>query len=105
MVKTADLRNGDHLAAAWRLDGARVLAVFGKRQMGPRAVVVIEIREQDAAQVAFVDHDHMIQTLAANRADDSLNVSILPGRPRGRNDLRDPVPAENLMRGKGTERP
>jgi hypothetical protein len=67
MVKAADLRkNADYLAAARRLDGARIRAVFGKRQMGPRAVVVIEIREQDATQVAFVDHDHMIQTLAAN---------------------------------------
>ena len=69
MVKPADLRNRDYLAAVWRLDGASFRAVFVERQMGPRAVIIIDVREQDAAQMTFVDHNYMVQTLAANRSD------------------------------------
>lgn len=61
LMKPADLRNRDHLAAIRRLDGARIRAVFVERQMGPRAVIVIEVRGQDPAQMALVDHEYMIQ--------------------------------------------
>jgi hypothetical protein len=30
--------------------------------------------------VRFAKHDHVVETLAADRADESFNVSILPGR-------------------------
>lgn len=70
MVGPANLRNRDHLAALRRSDGASIRAVFVERQVRPRAVIVIEVREQDAAQVALADHNHMIQTFAANGADD-----------------------------------
>jgi hypothetical protein len=39
LVKPADLRNRDHLAAAWWLDGASIRAVFVERQMGARVVI------------------------------------------------------------------
>ena len=45
LVKPADLRNRDHLAAVWRLDGASIRAVFVERQMGSRAVIVIDVRQ------------------------------------------------------------
>jgi len=61
MVKPADLRNRDHLAAVRRLDGASIRAVFVERQMGPRAVMVIDVREQDAVQMALVDHNYLAQ--------------------------------------------
>jgi hypothetical protein len=44
LMKPADLRNRDHLAAVRRLDGASIRAVFVERQMGPRAVIVIDVR-------------------------------------------------------------
>ncbi len=75
LVKPADLRNRDHLAAVWRLDGASIRAVFVEREMGPRAVIVIDVRDQDAAQMALVNHEYVIQALAANRADDPLDVA------------------------------
>ena len=48
--------------------------------MGARVVIVIDVRDQDPAQMPLVNHDHMVKTLAANRADDALDVGILPGR-------------------------
>ena len=79
LVKPADLRNRDHLAAVRRLDGASIRAVFVERQMGARAVIVIDVPVQDPAQMALVDHEYMIQALAANRADDSLDVGVKAG--------------------------
>ena len=35
MVKAADLRNRDHLAAIRRLDRASIRAIFVEREMGP----------------------------------------------------------------------
>ena len=31
------------------------------------------------AQVRFTEYDHVVQALAADRANESLNVSVLPG--------------------------
>lgn len=78
MMKATDLRKRDHLAAVRSLDGARIRAVFVERQMCPSAVIVVDVRRQDAAEMALVYHDHMVKTLAANRAYDPLDVSILP---------------------------
>ena len=40
--------------------------------------------------MALVDHEYVIQALATNRADDALDLRILPGRSWRRNDFRDP---------------
>ena len=78
-VKTADLRNQDHLAVVRRMDGAGIRAIFVAREMCPRAVIVLDVGRQDPAQMALVDHEYVIQALATNRADDALDVRILPG--------------------------
>src|SRR4030081_1574316 len=48
--------------------------------MGPRRIIIGGISARDPAQMRFAKHDHVVETLAADRADESLNVSILPGR-------------------------
>src|SRR4030081_3345573 len=50
--------------------------------MGPRRIIIGGISASDPAQVRFAKHDHVVETFAADRADESLNVSILPGRSR-----------------------
>src|SRR6202035_4155785 len=54
--------------------------VFVQRSMGPRHIIIGGISAWDPAQVRFAKHDHVVETFAADRADESLNVSILPGR-------------------------
>src|SRR5208337_4307962 len=49
----------------------RATDVFG-------CVVIVDIRGQDAAQMALVEDNDVIQTLAADRTDHSLDVSVLP---------------------------
>ena len=52
--------------------------------------------------MALVDHNYMVKALAANRTDDPLDVGILPGRSRRRNDLCDPVCGKLLILAENT---
>src|SRR5262245_31910434 len=53
-------------------------------------VVVREVAAQQASEVPCVDHDDVIETFASNRSDDTLGEGILPGCPRGDEDLANP---------------
>lgn len=46
-------------------------------------MVIREVAGQHSFEMVFVEHDHMIETLAAERADDPFGVGILPRRSRG----------------------
>src|SRR5665811_2228415 len=48
--------------------------------MSPRLIIVGGICAQDPAQVRFTEYDHVVQALPADRANEPLNVSVLPGR-------------------------
>jgi arginase family enzyme len=47
--------------------------------MDPRLIIVGGIRAYDSAQMRFTEYDHVVQALPADRADEPLNVSVLPG--------------------------
>src|SRR4051812_43383490 len=57
--------------------------LFVERQMGAPLMVISAIRSQRAAQGLFTEDDDVVQTLAANRADQPFDVGALPGRARG----------------------
>ena len=59
----------------------------GKVRSG--AVVVEEVVAQQATQVDLVEHDHMVEALAAQGSDEAFHVRILPWGPGGRLDLAD----------------
>ena len=78
MMQAADLWDGDHLSdPAWH-DRPGVGAVLVERKMRAGALVVVDIRGQEAAEMALVEDHNVIQTLAANRTDHALDVSVLP---------------------------
>jgi len=54
-------------------------------------MVIICIRRKVLAQGSLAEYDHMIQALAADRADQPFDVSPLPRRPRRRQHLFDPL--------------
>jgi hypothetical protein len=89
-LKSADLRDRKDGPARWRLDFARMGALVVERLMRAGGVVVREVPAQQAAEVAFVDHDDVIEAFASNRADDALSEGILPGGARGNEDLAHP---------------
>jgi hypothetical protein len=41
-------------------------------------MIVVEVLGQDSAQIPFVEHDDMVQTIAAYAADNSFTIRILP---------------------------
>ena len=53
------------------------------------ALVVVDVRRQDAAQMALVEDHDVIQTFAANRADHALDIAVLPRGAWRRNDFSD----------------
>ena len=74
-----DLHDPTHCRRLNRSPDWRVLA---ERQVSPGPFIVVEVGLQDAAKTGFIEDDHMIPTLTPNRADQALDVGILPGRLR-----------------------
>ncbi len=60
--------------------------------MGPNRVVVRGVRLQHTAQVRLTKHHPVVETFAPNRADEALNVTVLPGRTRGGRMIANPDP-------------
>ena len=50
--------------------------------MGPDLVVVGGVCLEDPTQARLAEHNNVVQTLAPDRADHPLGVSVLPGRAR-----------------------
>src|SRR6266436_4746753 len=90
MMQPADFRDGDDRTCSRRAYRAGLRAILGERQMRSGAVIVLKISRQDAAQVGFVENDDVIETLAADRADDALDIGVLPRGARCGDDLVDP---------------
>ena len=78
MMQATDLGDFNHLTNPARHDRAWVGAILGKRKMGARSMVILEVGRQDAAEMALVEDHHVIQMLAADRAYDPLDIGVLP---------------------------
>ena len=67
-----------------RRDGADALnramkrGVLVQRSMSPQLIIIGGICAEDSAQMRFTEHDHVVQALPADRADESFNIGILP---------------------------
>ena len=57
--------------------------------MSASPLVVFEIQLQDTTQARFMQDDDVVQALAANRADQALDIGILPRRLRSGEDFAD----------------
>ena len=57
-------------------------------------MVVAHVRLQSLPQVGFPEEDHMVEASPSDRTDEPLNVTILPGRPRRRGSISDPLCSE-----------
>ena len=54
------------------------------------SLVIVDVRGEDAAQMALVEDHEVIQTLAANRTYDALDVCVLPRRAWRGSDFHNP---------------
>src|ERR1035441_10505116 len=55
--------------------------------MLPRPMIILNVRRQDAAQMTLIENYDVIETRAPDRANDPLDISVLPGRSRRGNDF------------------
>jgi len=82
-MQAADLRDLDDPTCARRLRPPRDRGVLVEGEVRAPQVVVGEVVAQMAPKSAFVPDDDVVETLAADRADQALDERILPGRAAG----------------------
>jgi hypothetical protein len=78
MMQTTDLWDGENSSDAVVLNRPRVRAILVERKMRAGALVIVDVRRHDAAQMTLVEDHEVIQTLAPYRTDHSLDVGVLP---------------------------
>src|SRR5215203_4533847 len=57
-------------------------ASFAEREVRPRPLVIRNVGPKDPTKMPLIEDDEVVQTLAADRADDAFDVGILPRRAR-----------------------
>jgi hypothetical protein len=87
MVQAANLGNGDDLTGSRTLCRAFHWAIFGEREVSPGSMVVVDVGQENAPKVPLVEDDNVIETFSTDRADDALDVRILPRGSCCRDDL------------------
>src|SRR5262245_9761169 len=89
MMQSTDLWDCNDWSAIRRLDRSRLRAVFLQRKMGAATVVILNEAFQVSVQGTLIKDDPVIQALAANGADDPLDIRTLPRGARRRKRLFD----------------
>ena len=89
MMQATDLGNRDDPTDLRPLDWPSVGGIFVERKVSSRPVIVRDVAGQDAAQVRFTKDEHMVQTLAPDRADEPFREGVLPRAGRGGQDFPD----------------
>lgn len=69
--------------------GRGLWTVLGQREMRAASVVILKVCRQHSAQVILIGDDDVIETFAADRANDALDIGVLPRRSRRGDDLLD----------------
>jgi hypothetical protein len=69
----------------------------GEAAMGPLLVVVLEVVDEDPAEVALVVDEDPVEALAADRADDAFGVGVRDRRAHRRQDHPDSFAREDLV--------
>ena len=104
MVEATDFAKRHDPAGSWPFDRPPVGRVLVEREMRSCAVIVREVRGQDATEVAFAQNEDMIEALAPDRTDEPFHERILPGALGGREHFADPHPLHSLPEGVAVDR-
>ena len=89
MMESAHRRDRDDPSRIRWLDGAWLGRILLQAQVGPAAMIVGQELLKVPVQTSLVEHDHVVQALAAKGTDQPFDLGTLPGRPRGRKHLLD----------------
>ena len=80
MVQSTDMRHA--LDRAGSLGAAAERCVFTQGEVRSNRVVIGRVGTQRAVQMGLVEDDKVIEAFTADRADQSLDVSVLPWTAR-----------------------
>jgi hypothetical protein len=80
MMEAADHRRLDDSAFVQALHRSWLWGVLRQGEVCTGPVVVDEVRAQQATQMGFVQHHHVVEALAAEGADEPFHVGILQSR-------------------------
>ena len=89
-MEPADFRKLHDSPHRWRFDGTWLGRFLVEREMRSGSVVVVQVASQDPPQVTLAENDDVVQAFPTDRADDPLDVRILPERARRNENLLDP---------------
>ena len=89
MVQAPDFANWHHVSQLRRLDRPPIRRILGEGEVGPGAVVVLEVSGEDVSQVALAQDEDMAETLSPDRADQAFGEGILPRASGSREDFLD----------------
>ena len=78
-METADFRDRNDPPGLRKLDWARLRRVLMQSQVRPGPMIVVHKPLKMPVQASFVEHDHVIQALAANGADHPFDIGPLSG--------------------------
>ena len=73
---------GSAMIATKLLDRSANRRILAQRKVRASLVVVDGVAGNDPVKVRLAEHDHMVEALASERADQRLDMGILPGRAR-----------------------
>src|SRR5262245_50694723 len=62
------------------LDRSMEWGILVQRAMNARSIIIAGILAHDPTQVRLPEYDHVVETFPSNRADQSLDVRVLPRR-------------------------
>ena len=99
MVQATDFANWHHVSQLRWLDRPFVRRILGEGEVGPGAVVVLEVSGEDVSQVALAQDEDMVETLSADRADQAFHEGILPRAAGSREDCLDLQAPHTLAEG------
>ena len=97
-MQATDLGNRNNRPRPERLNCPRKRRILAQREVRAGTLIVVEVQFQNAPQAGLILDDHVIQTFPTNRADQSLNVGVLPGRLRCRENFTNAQPACCLVK-------
>jgi hypothetical protein len=71
------------MQSVWRFDRAGERTILVEGSVAAILVIISQVISENLAEVLPTEDDDVVQTFAANRANDSFDHGILPRRPRG----------------------
>ncbi len=89
MVEPADLEELNDPTELRRLHLCGLRRVLPESKVRPASVVVVEIARHNPSKVSFVQDDHVVEAVAADRANQTFHEWRLPGAPGCDEDLFD----------------